>query len=114
RDPRRLELGRRGGARAEQRPAPLARDPPVVHDEAKEADPDADRTERPESEELPPVVCGRRVVDRPDRVLEHVEQQEEEDARRERAERALQARARRLEPAERKAEEDRRAGDPAE
>ena len=79
-----LELGGRGRAGAEQALRALLRHPAVVVDEAEEADAEAAGEQRGEPDEVAPRAAGvdrgvERVLHRADAVLEHVEEEEEQD-----------------------------------
>ena len=115
RDPRLLELG--GGRRTgpERRLVPLPLHPAVVVDEAHQPDGEADREQGRVPGEVRPAPAvhrtGERLVHRLDRAVDHVVEQEEEDARGERAQRRLQPDVRCRQPPQRETDEDRRSGD---
>src|SRR5262249_46293591 len=114
-DPGRLELGRRRSARSEHAPRALLRHPAVVVDESEETDAEASREQRGEADEVTPRAAlldrdVERILDRPDAVLEHVEEQEEKDARGRSTEERAERGARAVQTADRQPDEDRRAG----
>jgi hypothetical protein len=114
-DPRpRGELVDRGRAGPDEGRRALAGHPPVVVDEAHQAECKPAAEQGRELQHAAPVVVLDRRLDRLDAVREHVPEQEQEDAGRERRQGRAHLRRGAAVAAERQAEEDREPGDRAE